>query len=196
MATRGRLGGLCAAAGAAANIMASAGCSVVIIETVGVGQSELDIVQFADLTVLVPAPGLGDDIQAMKAGLLEVADVIVVNKADASGAETLAMEMESISRDTPQTERQKVVCKTIASQGKGIEELASLIEGLDLLHKKDGVRSERREQKIRSEILDWAIELLRPLLAHKIEATALSGNIAPRQIAKKLMEKCLKTLFL
>jgi LAO/AO transport system kinase len=87
MATRGRLGGLCATAGAAVRIMASCGCSTIIIETVGVGQSEMDIIRLADITLLVLAPGLGDDIQAMKAGLLEVADLLVVNKADCAGAE-------------------------------------------------------------------------------------------------------------
>lgn len=196
MATRGRLGGLCAAAGAAANIMAAAGCSIVIIETVGVGQSELDIVQLADITLLVMAPGLGDDIQAMKAGLLEVADVIVVNKADARGADTLAMEMENMGRDTATTRpiQQTHVCKTIASEGKGIEELAALLGNLDLLHRKEGIRSVRREQKIRSEILDWAIELLRPHLIKKIDDIVPSGTVVTRQIAKKLMEKCLTTL--
>ncbi len=100
MATRGRLGGLCAAAGAAVRILASSGCHPIIIETVGVGQSEMDIIRLADVTALVLAPGLGDDIQAMKAGLLEVADILVVNKADCTGAETLAMDMEAVARES------------------------------------------------------------------------------------------------
>ena len=99
MATRGRLGGLCASAGAVVRVMASAGCSVVIIETVGIGQSEMDIVRLADITMMVLAPGLGDEIQAMKAGILEVADLLVVNKMDCPGAETLTMEMESVFRE-------------------------------------------------------------------------------------------------
>jgi len=80
MATRGRLGGLCACAGAAVRIMASSGCTKIIIETVGVGQSEMDIVRLADITAIVLAPGLGDDIQAMKSGLLEVAELTTVNQ--------------------------------------------------------------------------------------------------------------------
>jgi LAO/AO transport system kinase len=126
MATRGRLGGLCAAAGAAVRILAGSGCSVIIIETVGVGQSEMDIIRLADITALVLAPGLGDDIQAMKAGLLEVADILVVNKADCAGADTLAMDMESIAREGGTNEEDHTkVCKIVASEGKGIDDLVA-----------------------------------------------------------------------
>ena len=98
MASRGRGGGLAGAGGSVARIMAAAGCRTVIIETVGVGQAELDIVAMADLTLLIFAPGLGDDIQAMKAGLLELADLLVVNKADLPGASALALDLEAAVR--------------------------------------------------------------------------------------------------
>ena len=99
MASRGRLGGLSAATASAARIMKAAGCHPVLIETVGVGQAEFDIVRLADLTMLVMAPGLGDDIQAMKAGLLELTDMLVVNKGDLAGADILMREMEPIAHD-------------------------------------------------------------------------------------------------
>ena len=126
MATRGRLGGLCAAAGAAARIMASSGCNPVIVETVGIGQAEVDVVSLADITVLVFAPGLGDDIQAMKAGLIEMADILVVNKADCPGADALVMEIESVTQG-----RNCPVCRTIALETAGIEDLAAVIRDMD-----------------------------------------------------------------
>lgn len=193
MATRGRLGGLCAAAGAAADIMAAAGCSVVMIETVGVGQSELDIVQLADLTLLVMAPGLGDEIQAMKAGLLEVADLIVVNKADLNGAETLTMDMEALGRDQARGGKRPQVLKTVAPTGQGVDELMAAITALDHLQRQEGTRRRRREERLRREVLDWAMELVRDRLAEKISGADL-GPGTPRLIAGKIVENCLKNL--
>jgi len=120
MATRGRLGGLCASAGATVRIMAASGCEVILIETVGVGQSEMDIVRLADITLMVLAPGFGDDIQAMKAGLLEVADFLVVNKSDLAGAEALCMDMEQIFSAKQEESGIKRVLQTVARDNKGI----------------------------------------------------------------------------
>ena len=186
MATRGRLGGLCATAGAAVRIMASTGCSTIIIETVGVGQSEMDIIRLADITALVLAPGLGDDIQAMKAGLVEVADVLVVNKADCAGAETLAMDLEAIVRQgEPSSTR---VCMTEAPTGKGVEEMLELIMNLDREHRDSGERENRRREAHDQEVLDWCLEILRPrLLADIIERhLPLEGD--PRLKAKNILE--------
>lgn len=181
MATRGRLGGLCAAAGAAMRIMANGGCSVILIETVGVGQSEMDIISLADLTLLVLAPGLGDEIQAMKAGLLEVADLLLVNKSDCPGAEALALEMETVTRDRSR------VCQTDALTGSGVAELAGRLMGLDGEHRSDGTRSKRRGQTHEREVIDWAIELLRPQLSAAAAGLNCRQAADPRKLARELL---------
>jgi LAO/AO transport system kinase len=188
MATRGRLGGLCAAAGAAMRILAGSGCSVIIIETVGVGQSEMDIIRIADITALVLAPGLGDDIQAMKAGLLEVADILIVNKADCAGADTLAMDMESIAREGGTQGKDKAkVCMTVASEGKGIDDLLGAIGTVDASHRESGERRTRREKAYDLEVLDWALEMIRPSLIEKIGKRDHDRKGAPRLQAAKLL---------
>ncbi len=190
MATRGRLGGLCAAAGAAVRILAGSGCSVIIIETVGVGQSEMDIIRLADITALVLAPGLGDDIQAMKAGLLEVADILVVNKADCEGAETLTMEMESIAREGSGKDKEYTkVCKTVASEGEGIDDLLSAIETVDASHRESGERRARREKAYDLEVLDWALEMIKPNIAEKIGKAGHERKGDPRFQAAKILEQ-------
>ena len=190
MAARGRLGGLCAAAGAAVRILAGSGCSVIIIETVGVGQSEMDIIRLADITALVLAPGLGDDIQAMKAGLLEVADILVVNKADCPGADTLAMDMESIAREGRGKDNKKVkVCMTVASEGKGIDDLLAAIESVDAAHRESGERSIRRDNAYDLEVLDWALEMTKPSIVEKIEKSDIERKGDPRLRAAKLLDQ-------
>lgn len=180
MATRGRIGGLCAAAGAAVRIMATAGCHPVIVETVGVGQAEIDVVRLTDLTVLVLAPGLGDDIQAMKAGLTELADVMVVNKADRPDAEALAMDLELTAR-----ERGRKLCRTCAADGSGVAELALVLAEL-LRDGLTGSLDERRARCRRAEVLDWAIELLRPRLQQRLETLGpVRGD--PRRAARDLL---------
>ncbi|MBI5848991.1 MAG: methylmalonyl Co-A mutase-associated GTPase MeaB [Nitrospirae bacterium] len=188
MATRGRLGGLCAAAGAAVRILAGSGCSVIIIETVGVGQSEMDIIRLADITTLVLAPGLGDDIQAMKAGLLEVADILIVNKADCAGAETLAMDMESIAREGIRKDKCSTkVCMTVALEGKGIDDLLAAIETVDASHRESGERRARREKAYDLEVLDWALEMIKPSIIEKIKTWEHDRKGAPRLQAAKLL---------
>lgn len=187
MATRGRLGGLCATAGAAVRIMASCGCSTIIIETVGVGQSEMDIIRLADITLLVLAPGLGDDIQAMKAGLLEVADLLVVNKADCPGAETLAMDLEAVARKGSSTPTE--VSMTVSTEGKGIEELLDRIAKVDSEHRESGKRERRRRQAHDQEVLDWCLEILRPRLLHEIAKKKLPLLGDPRLKATQILEE-------
>ena len=187
MATRGRLGGLCATAGAAVRIMASCGCSTIIIETVGVGQSEMDIIRLADITLLVLAPGLGDDIQAMKAGLLEVADLLVVNKADCAGAETLAMDLEAVVRKGGANPIQ--VSMTVATEGKGIAELLDRISKVDGAHRESGERENRRSQAHDQEVLDWCLEILRPQLLAEIIKRDLPVLGDPRLKAKKILKE-------
>jgi LAO/AO transport system kinase len=187
MATRGRLGGLCATAGAAVRIMASCGCSTIIIETVGVGQSEIDIIRLADITLLVLAPGLGDDIQAMKAGLLEVADILVVNKADCKGADILAMDLEAVTRKGSATQTQ--VCMTVATEGKGITGLLDRIDKVDSEHRDSGERKKRRRGAHDQEVLDWCLEIVRPKLLAEISKKNFPVLGDPRLKAKKILEE-------
>lgn len=187
MASRGRLGGLCAAAGAVARVLAAAGCSPVLIETVGVGQLEMDIVRLADITALVLAPGLGDEIQAMKAGLLEVADLFVVNKADNPAAQTLAMELEAVAHSAAGEWAPSVVL-TVASRGDGVAELAGQLAALNERHIASGRRGMRREQAARLETQDWLLELLRPRLAQLIDQQECVPDEEPRQRASRLLD--------
>lgn len=130
LATRGHLGGLSRSTGDVANVMDAMGMDVVIIETVGVGQDEIDIVRMAHTTVVVMVPGLGDDIQAIKAGILEIGDVFVVNKADRDDADRTARELAAMLEMNPEKDRewQPKVLKTEASRNRGIEELVNEVE--------------------------------------------------------------------
>jgi LAO/AO transport system kinase len=188
MATRGRLGGLCAATGAAVRIMAGSGCSTIIIETVGVGQSEMDIVRLADLTALVVAPGLGDDIQAMKAGLLEVADLLVVNKADLPGADALALDMDTVAREKEMLpDGLSRVTLTSSIEGQGIDELTSKFNLIDQIHRTTDEHANRRKQARSLEVLDWSIEMLRPKLRSLIDQHDILQTGDPRLLAARVL---------
>nr|MBF0222680.1 methylmalonyl Co-A mutase-associated GTPase MeaB [Desulfobulbaceae bacterium] len=191
MATRGRLGGICNATGAAVRIMASSGCEIVLIETVGVGQSEIDVIGLADQTIMVLAPGLGDDIQAMKAGILEVADFVAVNKADLPGSDTLIMEMEQVFRDRGVADTSVVdrVYATIAPEGKGVAELVSAVDALEAHLCQSGRKDRQRRDKFNKQVLDWSLELIKP----ELESEIIRGNYPvtgdPRQYAQQLVRK-------
>lgn len=179
MATRGRLGGLCASAGAAVRIMASCGCRYILIETVGVGQSEMDIVSLADITLMVLAPGFGDDIQAMKAGLLEVADMIAVNKSDLPGAAGLHLDMEQLFHQRNMDEKKHVV-KISASLNQHIDSLLKAINNLAAEYNLQGEKDRRRESALKREALDWALETMRPEIASIIEQLQADNSSDPR----------------
>ncbi len=189
MATRGRLGGLCASAGAVCRILASSGCNPIIIETVGVGQSEIDIVKIADVTALVSAPGLGDDIQALKAGLMEVADVMVVNKADKPEAQMLAVELNEIAR-----EKGTEVILTIASEGKGVDKLYHAMEGIYKENEKKGIKQKRRDVYRKKEIVDWVIEMIREDIEKQVDLIDGEKHRDPRLVASSLASK-IKDIF-
>jgi LAO/AO transport system kinase len=129
MATRGHLGGLARATGDAALVLDAAGKDVVIIETVGVGQDEVEIVQTADVSIVTLVPGAGDDVQALKAGIMEIADIFVVNKADRDGAERLGSAIESVLALRPYgaDEWKPPIVKTVATTGDGVSDLLAAI---------------------------------------------------------------------
>lgn len=154
MGTRGSLGGLSRKTADAVKIMDAAGKDVIFIETVGVGQSEVDIVKAADTTVVVLVPGQGDDIQAIKAGILEIGDVFAINKADREGAERLKAELEMmLDLDQVKTEWRPPIRQTIASQGAGIDELIATLEEHIRYVTESGELAKRRKQRTRNEFI-------------------------------------------
>jgi LAO/AO transport system kinase len=129
MATRGFLGGLARATGEVALVLDAAGKEFILVETVGVGQDEVDIVRLADCTLVLLVPGLGDDVQNMKAGLMEIADIFVLNKSDREGADRVEAELEAMLHLAPDREGWKPrIIRTVATENKGIEELALAVE--------------------------------------------------------------------
>jgi GTPase len=128
MATRGWLGGLARATADVAAILDASGRDFVLVETVGVGQDEVDVVRLADITVVILVPGMGDDVQSIKAGIMEIADIFVINKSDQPGAERVEREIRALQSLTARTDRwTPPIVKTVASEGKGIEDLAASI---------------------------------------------------------------------
>lgn len=131
MATRGALGGLSRATHDAVDLLSAAGFDRVILETVGVGQDEVDVVTAADVVVVVTVPGLGDSVQAIKAGLLEIADVFAVNKADRDGVEAVRRDLELMLRaedGAPSEEDETPIIETVATEGKGVAELLEMVD--------------------------------------------------------------------
>jgi LAO/AO transport system kinase len=151
MATRGTLGGLCQGARDVARILAAAGHDVILIETVGVGQDEIEVVKAADIVLVVCVPGQGDGVQTLKAGIMEIADLFVVNKADCAGAETLVADihaMQTLSADAS-ADRAPVLA-TCAVSGQGVEQLVDAL----LAHTRRADRTETRDAaRVREEIL-------------------------------------------
>lgn len=174
VATRGHLGGLAAAVPAAVRLLAALSYDLIVLETVGVGQSEIEIAAVADPTVVVLNPGAGDAVQAAKAGLLEVADIVVVNKADREGADQTVRDLRA--------ETTAPILKLVAAQGEGVHEL---VEVIDAHHRADS--PERRKARARAQILSLAQTLMRnhPHLDRLAEMVA-AGTHDPYAAAEQL----------
>ncbi len=169
MASRGALGGLSEAALQVALAMDAAGKDDVLIETVGVGQAEIDIVDHADTIVLALMPGSGDSIQALKAGVMEIPDVIVVNKADHPMTDTMVREVRGVLALSQDPEGWKVpILRTEASRGEGVDELAARIDEHRAFIEAAGTLAERRARNLHSEVLGIATSRMR----RRLEATA------------------------
>ena len=177
MATRGNLGGLARASVDAVAILDAAGYSKIIVETVGVGQDEVEIVKAADVSVVVLVPGMGDDIQTIKAGIMEIGDVFVINKADREGVFVTEKELEALlSLATRQDGWQPPIVKTIATENKGIEELAGAIDRFRDSQLKTDVGLERRRAIARWRILE--------LLRERLLARTLAGDTASETLER------------
>jgi LAO/AO transport system kinase len=182
MASRGHLGGLSSAVPQALRVLDAAGCDVIIVETVGVGQAEVDIASLADTTVVLLAPGMGDGIQAAKAGILEVADIFVVNKADRDGADQVVRDlryMQSLGgRHSVQGAWRPSIVKTVASRGEGISELRAALEKHREWMIRHGELDRRRIARAAAEIEAIAVAHLRDRITAVHGSAALSASAA------------------
>ena len=165
MATRGALGGLAEAATQATLLMDAAGFDDVLLETVGVGQAEVDVVGHADAVVLVLTPGAGDSVQALKAGVMEIPDVIVVNKADHPLADTLVRQVRSVLSLAPREERRVQIVKTEAVRGDGVDKLLDALQRHRSSIAQEGSLAERRRRNLMNEVLALAGARLQAALA-------------------------------
>lgn len=199
MATRGALGGLARATADVAQVIEASGKDLVLIETVGVGQDEIDIVRLADITAVVLVPGMGDDVQTIKAGVMEIADIFVINKADREGAERVEREiraMQSLSGDrgaqiTP-------IVKTIATTGEGVDELLGAIEEMKHWLAQEGRLEARRTAYWRERIEQMVQQaLFKEARAHGLSPEELSeyaervaaGDEDPYRLTPKLVAR-------
>jgi LAO/AO transport system kinase len=161
MASRGHAGGLARTTARVVNVLDALGYGVVLVETVGVGQEEVEVVRVADTVCLVTVPGLGDDIQAIKAGVLEIADVLVVNKADRPGADETARDLaQMLTLGKARTEWKPPIVRTTASTGEGLDQLMSAIGGHRAWAGGSGERDRRRRAAARAEVEDLLREAL------------------------------------
>jgi LAO/AO transport system kinase len=150
MATRGSLGGLARSAADVALLMEASGRDVVLIETVGVGQDEIDVVRLADITVVVLAPGMGDDVQSLKAGIMEIADIFAINKADRDGADRVEQEIRAMqSLASTHEPHPAPVVRTIGTNGSGVAELAAAVDETRQWLSTEGLLEARRARTTR-----------------------------------------------
>ncbi|MCZ4516155.1 methylmalonyl Co-A mutase-associated GTPase MeaB [Streptomyces sp. ActVer] len=199
MATRGHLGGLAWAAPQAIRVLDAAGCDVVLVETVGVGQSEVEIASQADTSVVLLAPGMGDGIQAAKAGILEIGDVYVVNKADRDGADATARELNhmlGLGESRGPGDWRPPIVKTVAAREEGIDEVVEALEKHRAWMEERGVLAERRLARASREVETIAVTALRERIAdlhgdRRLSALAeriVAGDLDPYRAADSLVE--------
>ena len=198
MASRGALGGLSEAALQAALVMDASGKDDVLLETVGVGQAEIDIVDHADTIVLALMPGSGDSIQALKAGVMEIPDVIVVNKADHPLTETMVREVKNVLALGPDVSWRVPVVKTEAARGEGVAELLEQIDAHREHITEEGTLEKRRARNLRAEVIGLAAAKLRRDLEARAgkdeDVTEMLDRVVAREIdpataARELLER-------
>jgi LAO/AO transport system kinase len=198
MATRGSLGGLAARTEELCELLSAWGSDITLIETVGVGQSELDVAQAADTTLVVLTPESGDAIQSLKAGLMEIADVFVVNKSDHTGADQLTAAIRSALALRPPAPWRPPIVRTIATERSGIDEMHRAIEAHRAFLTEPGPSEGIRREKIRSRLKNAVRERLleqaweRRGLGDLLDRAAdevLQGSVSPYRAARNLIER-------
>ena len=181
MATRGSLGGLSSTTADVATVMDASGRDLVLIETVGVGQDEVDIVRLADITIVILVPGMGDDVQSIKAGIMEIADIFVINKADRDGAERVEREVRAMQSLSMRNDNWvPPVIKTVASTGAGVAELAGAIDDYEAFLATSDLGHQRRVANWR----DRLREMLRDEVLRRIVAGAFSEDAVTEYAAQ------------
>lgn len=196
MASRGNPGGLSKAAGDAADILDASGMDIILLETVGVGQSELDIARAADVTVVVLVPESGDAVQAMKAGLMEIADLFVMNKSDRPGAEQAIQALSSTLMFRQSTLPPPDVVRTVASEGKGVDEVVGAIGTFRERMEAEGAMARRRRERMETRIADIVVSRVRrqlwtPERRAQLESSVdavLRGELTPFDVAHTLID--------
>ena len=186
MASRGALGGLAEAALQAALLMDASGRDVVLLETVGVGQGEVDVIDHADTVVLVLMPGSGDSIQALKAGVMEIPDVIVVNKADHPLADTMVREIKGVLALGPRRGWQVPIVRTEAARGEGTERLAEKLDKHRAYIHAEGSLSARRRRNLLNEVLALAASRMRRELEAALQGDAEVKLLLDRVVSREL----------
>jgi len=175
MATRGSLGGLARTTADVATVLDASGRDVILIETVGVGQDEVDIVRLADITVVILVPGMGDDVQTIKAGIMEIADIFVINKSDREGAERVEREIRALQTLAVRNDGwTPPIVKTVASEGTGVPELAAAIADYESYLQKEN-------RALKKSVENWQerlVEMLRDAMLEKARAQLGDGSIA------------------
>ena len=202
MATRGSLGGLARTTADVATVLDASGRDLIMIETVGVGQDEVDIVRLADITVVILVPGMGDNVQSIKAGIMEIADVFVINKSDREGAERVEREIRALQSLAVRSDNwTPPIVKTVASEGTGIKDLAAAIaeyetylqkENLVLRHNIDNWR-ERLIEMLRDALLDKAHEHMGDGSITRFAAEVAEHKRDPYALVEEIVGKLGKT---
>jgi len=196
MATRGALGGLAAAAGDVAMLLDAAGKDMVLVETVGVGQDEVDVVRLADVTVVILVPGMGDDVQTIKAGIMEIADVFAINKSDRPGAARVEQELRAmLSIGRREDGWQVPIIKTVATDGSGVPELLDAAESYltflrdkGLLERKKAVNwRQRLLELLRERLLARAVAAIGDEKLAELAASVASRERDPYSVVEELM---------
>jgi LAO/AO transport system kinase len=187
MATRGRIGGLTRATEDVLTVMDSAGFEIVFIETVGVGQGEVEVAKTADATIVLLVPGMGDDIQLMKAGIMEIGDLFVINKADYPGAEKLQAGLQALLSMNPRSDGwNPYIVRTVATEGNGIEECRESIDAFRDFLNKSGRRRIKSVQLQKNRLLELVTERITQTLLNNKEAEARIQELASDIETRKL----------
>jgi LAO/AO transport system kinase len=174
MATRGSLGGLARATADVTTVLDASGRDVILIETVGVGQDEVDIVRLADITVVILVPGMGDDVQTIKAGIMEIADIFVINKSDREGAERVEREIRALQSLALRHDGwTPPIVKTVASDGTGVGDLAGAIADYEAYLKKENLALKKSVENWQERL----VEMLRDAMLEKARARLGDGNL-------------------
>jgi len=175
MATRGSLGGLARTTADVATVLDASGRDVILIETVGVGQDEVDIVRLADITIVILVPGMGDDVQTIKAGIMEIADIFVINKSDREGAERVEREIRALQSLAVRKDGwTPPIVKTVASEGKGIEELGATVIEYETYLKKENLALKKSTENWQERL----VEMLRDAMLEKARTRLGDDSIA------------------